>query len=221
METDPVFCKSLKWLLDNEIGLDEPVVDFDFTANREGFGINEVIELIPDGKKTQVNDNNKDLYVSLQLHWRVNGSISSQIKFLKQGFSEVIPLDEVSVFDPNELLLLLNGKSVVVTAEIQIACRYTGGYDKESESIVLFWETFESMSQDERRAILKFATGASRVPLDGFDPEFTITKSEFDANALPSAHTCFNQLVLPPYKNAKNLKEKLLIAVQTVGFQLT
>ena len=86
METDPVFCKSLKWLLDNEIGLDEPVVDFDFTANREGFGINEVIELIPDGKKTQVNDNNKDLYVSLQLHWRVNGSISSQIKFLKQGF---------------------------------------------------------------------------------------------------------------------------------------
>ena len=63
METDPVFCKSLKWLLDNELGLDDPVVDFDFTVTKEGFGTQETIDLIPDGSSVPVNDNNKDLYV--------------------------------------------------------------------------------------------------------------------------------------------------------------
>ena len=34
----------------------------------------------------------------------------------------------------------------------------------------------------------------AQIPLDGFDPPFTITKSEHDDNALPSSHTCFNQV---------------------------
>ena len=33
------------------------------------------------------------------------------------------------------------------------------------------------------------------------------------------AHTCFNQLVLPAYKHKKNLKKKLVIAVNNAeGF---
>ena len=33
------------------------------------------------------------------------------------------------------------------------------------------------------------------------------------------AHTCFNQLVLPAYKNKKVLKQKMIIAVQNAeGF---
>ena len=36
---------------------------------------------------------------------------------------------------------------------------------------------------------------------------------------LPMAHTCFNQLVLPAYKNKKVLKQKMIIAVQNAeGF---
>ena len=36
---------------------------------------------------------------------------------------------------------------------------------------------------------------------------------------LPMAHTCFNQLVLPAYKNKKILKQKMIIAVQNAeGF---
>ena len=36
---------------------------------------------------------------------------------------------------------------------------------------------------------------------------------------LPSAHTCFNQLVLPSYKSRKMLKQKLVIAIQNAeGF---
>lgn len=141
--------------------------------------------------------------------------------FFVLGFTEIIPTEDVSVFTPHELLLLLNGKSVVVTAEMQVACRYTGGYDKDSETIQLFWVTFDLLTQEQRRAVLKFATGASRVPLDGFDPTFTLTRSEFDRHALPTSHTCFNQLVLPPYTDPMVLKEKLLLSCSVEGFQLT
>lgn len=37
--------------------------------------------------------------------------------------------------------------------------------------------------------------GTSRVPLDGFDPAFTLSQSEHLVDALPTAHTCFNHLV--------------------------
>ena len=39
---------------------------------------------------------------------------------------------------------------------------------------------------------------------------------------LPTAHTCFNQLVLPEYPTKKLLRERLLFAVaETEGFHMT
>jgi len=38
---------------------------------------------------------------------------------------------------------------------------------------------------------------------------------------LPSAHTCFNHLLLPEYSSKEKLREKLLIAINnSVGFGL-
>lgn len=38
---------------------------------------------------------------------------------------------------------------------------------------------------------------------------------------LPVAHTCFNQLCLPPYKSKKDLKQKLIIGISnSEGFGL-
>uniref|UniRef100_A0A8C0GXC9 HECT-type E3 ubiquitin transferase n=1 Tax=Chelonoidis abingdonii TaxID=106734 RepID=A0A8C0GXC9_CHEAB len=38
---------------------------------------------------------------------------------------------------------------------------------------------------------------------------------------LPVAHTCFNQLCLPPYKSKKELKQKLVIGISNAeGFGL-
>jgi hypothetical protein len=219
LETEPVFCQSLKWLLGNEVGEDS---DFDFTVTKEGFGTTEIVELIPDGKNISVTDENKDLYVSLQVQWRVNGSILDQVNAMRRGFAELIPNSHVSVFSPEELLLLLNGKSKIDVEEMLASTRYTGGYQEDSMTVKLFWKVFETMSQEERQNVLKFATGATRVPLDGFDPQFTITMGSDGIENLPSAHTCFNQLVLPPYIDTASLEEKLVMAVtETASFELT
>ena len=74
----------------------------------------------------------------------------------------------------------------------------------------------------ERGAVLRFVTGTSRVPLDGFDPLFTVSSTTAGDDALPSTHTCFNQLVLPIYSTARVLRERLLYAVsETEGFHMS
>uniref|UniRef100_A0A8C6F0U9 HECT-type E3 ubiquitin transferase n=1 Tax=Monodon monoceros TaxID=40151 RepID=A0A8C6F0U9_MONMO len=45
--------------------------------------------------------------------------------------------------------------------------------------------------------------------------------NETSTNWLPVAHTCFNQLCLPPCKNKKDLKQKLIIGISnSEGFGL-
>lgn len=48
---------------------------------------------------------------------------------------------------------------------------------------------------------LKFLTGSDWSPLRGLsDIKMTITKNG-DGPHLPAAHTCFNHLLIPDYKN--------------------
>ena len=79
------------------------------------------------------------------------------------------------------------------------------------------------MKTEDRSKILAFVTGSGTVPLDGFDPAFTITKaSDTTRTALPTAHTCFNQLVLPDYGTQAVLQERLHVAVEEGGgFHMT
>lgn len=50
---------------------------------------------------------------------------------------------------------------------------------------------------------------------------FVIMKNGIDGEQLPTAHTCYNHLLLPPYQTREKLKEKLLIAISfSEGFGL-
>ena len=57
-----------------------------------------------------------------------------------------------------------------------------------------------------------------------FEPPFNVTEGEDmdPLHALPTAHTCFNQLVVPRYGDLATFKEKLKYAIQnSIGFQMT
>ena len=118
--------------------------------------------------------------------------------------------ESVKVFTVEELELLINGKEDIDVDEMQSGSVYNGGYDVDSKPVALFWQAMKRWTVQERGNVLRFITGTSRVPLDGFDPVFTITKaSDGGTSALPSAHTCFNQLVLPEYESLEQLIEKM------------
>ena len=83
----------------------------------------------------------------------------------------------------------------------------------------------KEMSDDERRAVLKFVTSTPRAPLLGFgtlNPRFSIRDAGRDQDRLPSTSTCVNLLKLPMYEDERTLKEKLLYSVFSgAGFDLS
>ena len=220
-EKDNVYWESLQWVLNNSIdGLD---LLENFSVMRQEFGKQVETELIPGGKDTPVTDKNKELYVEKLVEWECGGAIKRQMNAVRQGFFDLIPENTIKVFTVEELELLLNGKEDIDVDEMKACSVYNGGYDLESGPCVFFWEAMQSWDTETRGLILRFITGTSKVPLDGFDPVFTITKaSEGGSLALPSSHTCFNQLVLPPYESVNILKEKMVFAAsESKGFHLT
>ena len=97
---------------------------------------------------------------------------------------------------------------------------YDGGFSAETPTIRFFWEVVHSFSEEQKKKLLFFATGSDRVPIGGLSRlQFVITKNGGDSDRLPSAHTCFNVLLLCEYPNKERLRERLLTAIQNAeGF---
>jgi len=82
-----------------------------------------------------------------------------------------------------------------------------------------FLEIVQQLSGDEQLLLLTFVTGSSAVPSGGlsqmkFHVRLTPHTSE---QSLPTSHTCFNVLDLPPYSSKNILEEKLLYAIRNVS----
>ena len=81
-------------------------------------------------------------------------------------------------------------------------------YNKNDQIIVWLFEVLEEFDMSLRTAFLQFVTGTSKVPSDGFKglqgfhghQRLNIHK-DYETKHLPRAHTCFNQLDLPPYES--------------------
>lgn len=81
-----------------------------------------------------------------------------------------------------------------------------------------------SLDDAQQKRLLFFITGSDRVPIKGLghlSPPFVISRNGSDSTRLPTAHTCFNHLLLPAYKDKETLKQRLLLAIENAeGFGL-
>jgi ubiquitin-protein ligase E3 C len=135
------------------------------------------------------------------------------------------------MFNQSELQTLVGGSSSAIDiSDLRRNTRYSGIYvigddGEEHPSIKLFWDVMESLTEEEKGAVLKFITSTPRAPLLGFgslNPLFSIRDSGNDQERLPSTSTCVNLLKLPVYRDARVLKEKLLYAsFSGAGFDLS
>ena len=105
--------------------------------------------------------------------------------------------------------------------ELKRVCTYEN-YDKNSESIKFFWEILLDFNQEEKKKFLSFVTGCDRAPIDGLGSlVITVSNGGINVDKLPTAHTCFNTLVLPDYKDKEKMKKALLTAINySEGFGL-
>ena len=134
------------------------------------------------------------------------------------------------------LSLSISHTLTLPSLQVRAFCEFQGGLGPDSAVCLWLWEYWRAQPPERRGELLAFATGAARVPLDGFDPPFTIVDAgpgseggapggaaaAREALALPRAHTCFNQLVLPRATSYDALARGLEVALDSgSGFFLS
>ncbi|KAI0792919.1 HECT-domain-containing protein [Abortiporus biennis] len=214
--------RGLTWMLENDI---TDVIDETFTTTEERFGEMVTVELKAGGADVPVTEDNKKEYVNCVVEYRISRRVKEQFDAFMSGFSELIPQDLINVFDERELELLIGGMSEIDVDDWSKFTDYRG-YEVNDEVVQWFWKCVRSWPPERKSRLLQFATGTSRIPVNGFKDlqgsdgprRFTIEKSG-DPSQLPKSHTCFNRIDLPPYKDYATLEQKLTLAVEeTVGF---
>jgi E3 ubiquitin-protein ligase NEDD4 len=214
--------RSLVWMLKNDI-ID--VLDETFTVTEDRFGEVIEVDLKPGGADIPVTEENKKDYVEAVVEYRTKTRIREQSAAFLEGFKELVSSELIDVFDERELELLIGGMSEIDTDDWISYTDYRG-YEKTDQVIEWFWQCIRSWPSERKARLLQFATGTSRVPVNGFKDlqgsdgprRFTIDKSG-DPSQLPRSHTCFNRIELPPYEDYESLERKLTYAIEeTEGF---
>ena len=108
--------------------------------------------------------------------------------------------------------------------ELEHAATYDDGYSAKHPTIRMLWHVVNEMTLEHKKALLSFVTGSDRVPLKGLAKLTFIVQQHGreSLDRLPTALTCFNRLLLPPYETREILKERLIVAIENgKGFGLT
>jgi len=186
-----------------------------FVYEYEWLGEEIAVELKEGGKEIAVTEENREEFVELYVKHLLDTSIQQQFAGFSEGFQQVCGGAALQLFRPEELELLICGSGDLDFEALQRECHYDEGFDSENAVIGYFWEVVHAFSDDQKKKFLKFATGSDRVPIKGLgNLQFVITKAGPDSERLPSAHTCFNHLLLPEYSSKEKLKAKLEYAME-------
>ncbi|KAI9839475.1 MAG: hypothetical protein M1819_002100 [Sarea resinae] len=222
METlDLDYYKSLVWMLGNDI---TDIITETFAVETEAFGESQIIDLIENGRNIPVTEENKHEYVRLVVEYRLTGSVQEQLEHFLRGFHDIVPADLISIFNEQELELLISGLPDIDVDDWKNNTEYHN-YSASSPQIQWFWRAVRSFDKEERAKLLQFVTGTSKVPLNGFKElegmngfsRFNIHRDYGSKERLPSSHTCFNQLDLPEYENYDSLRKHVYIAMTAGG----
>jgi len=224
--------RQLQQLHDN--GEDLSMLCLDFSMMQEIMGAKEVVELVEGGKDIDVTNENFPEYLEACLKYRMLDRVKPQLNELLLGFFDVVPEPLLTVFDFQELELLMCGLPVIDMEDWKEHTEYSGEYEKlrgDNPTCQWFWEVVEGFDQEMKARLLQFVTGTSGVPSRGFGVlqgndgtirKFTIHAVSVDICLYPRAHTCFNRIDLPMYETKEELQDRLKLAVTMVatGFDI-
>ncbi|RPB27982.1 hypothetical protein L211DRAFT_476750 [Terfezia boudieri ATCC MYA-4762] len=198
METlDLDYYKSLVWMLENDI---TDIITETFSIEANDYGDKKIIDLIPNGRNTAVTEENKQEYVRMMVEYKLLTSVQEQMEHFLKGFHDIVPADLVAIFNEQELELLISGLPDIDVDDWRNNTEYHN-YSASSPQIQWFWRAVRSFDKEERAKLLQFATGTSKVPLNGFKElegmngfsKFNIHRDYGSKDRLPSSHTCFNR----------------------------
>jgi hypothetical protein len=226
-QIDAEIYKNFSELLDfDDVGM----LCLDFTVTEEQLGAQTVVDLVPGGADKDVDNGNLPEYLDCQVKYRTMERTAEQLAELLRGFYDVVPEALLSVFDFQEVELLLHGLPHVDMDDWVANTEYTGDFaNQPNHKVVLwFWDVIRSYEDEQKAKFLQFVTGTSGVPIQGFGylqgndgniRKFTL-HGDKNVKVFPRAHTCFNRIDMPIYKTKAELTKYLTMAIsmESTGF---
>ncbi|KAL4108289.1 hypothetical protein PRIC1_000007 [Phytophthora ramorum] len=172
---------ALPWLRDNT-GVESLALDFTVNVDQMSDKA-KVVDLVP------------------------NGSNIPQLGSLMQGLFSIIPKELISVFDHQELELLICGIPDIDVQDWKTHTIYVG--ERDERAIAWFWNIVHEFTNEQKARLLQFTTGSARCV-------------SADECLYPRAHTCFNRIDLPRYDAEKDLRIALSLVIQmeVTGFTI-
>ena len=138
-----------------------------------------------------------------------------QIEQIKIGFGEIIPIQILSLFTPQEVEILVCGSTEFNWDLLKQCTKYSGDFSSESPTIQLLWEVLRTLTPEESELFLRFVWGKTRLPnsVSDFERSFEIQSLSRGNDAFPTSATCFFKLNLPIYTTKEALETKLRYAI--------
>lgn len=166
-----------------------------------------------------VTNANREQYVKDYVFWLTHKSVQLQYEAFAKGFFTCLDRTALSIFNPESLKSVVEGHPEIDIDELERTATYDE-YDKNSPTIINFWNVVRSFSPDQHRQLLEFVTASDRVPVNGISSiQFIVQKNGEEDHRLPSSSTCYGRLLLPQYSSRLVLEEKLTKAIEnSVGF---
>ena len=196
----PPLARGFQQLLDFDAAEVESAFGLCMQVSFEDFGEAKTFDLMPGGADIAVTGENRNEYIRLYTKYLLEDSISRQFAAFQRGFHTVCGGECLQLFRWEELELLICGSPVLDFEALERAAQYDDGFSRTHSTITLLWEVIHELPADTQKKFLFFCTGSDRVPIKGLgNLNFVVSRNGTDESRLPSAHTCFNHLLLPEY----------------------
>ncbi|KAI8086138.1 uncharacterized protein BX664DRAFT_334999 [Halteromyces radiatus] len=191
-----------------------------FVVERNIFGERQIVPLLPGGENIMVTNKNRFDFVDLYVDYVLNKSVDHQFGAFQRGFYHICGGNALSLFRPEEIELLIRGSDQPLDIDLLRSRTEYHGFEQDDPIITYFWNVTKAMEPSMQRKLLMFVTGSDRIPATGSSQLYLqITCGGEDVGRLPSAHTCFNQLILYQHKTQDRLKQLLETAIlESQGF---
>ena len=186
------------------------------------------LELVNKGREIPLT--NIDDYIKKRINFMI-GLYEPFIKEIRDNIYAYFSKEVITSFTSDEFELILNGRPFIDIEEWKIFTEYKEPYNANHYIIKWFWDILKDLNQKELSNILLFSTGSGRVPLGGFAvlesnrgniSRFRIEMSPYEKGFknFIKAHTCFNRIDIPLYKNKEEMVEmiKFIANQEILGF---
>lgn len=213
---NPTLYNGLKDMLEyKEPDLEEVYYQTFRICYQDVFGNTLFHDLKENGDSIFVTLDNKKEFIELYSDFLLNQSVETQFRAFRRGFLMVTDESPLAaLFRPEEVEMLVCGSKNFDFNELEKSTEYDGGYTADSQTVKDFWSVVHGLTLDDKRKLLQFTTGSDRVPVGGLSHlKLVIARNGPDCDRLPTAHTCFNVLLLPEYDTRDKLQDRLMKAI--------